>query len=163
MAPQGRHADSSQSAGTQFKRAVRHRTAGAVVFRDEDVLVMEKSNGQWVFPKGHVEHGEEPEQAAEREVLEEAGIKIDLGPLVGTTSYTFVRPDGHAEHRKRVDWFLGAWLQGEPRPEPVIFRRASFVPPAEAETLLTFEEDRGILQQSLELRATNHKAGRNGQ
>jgi len=42
----------------------------------------------WVLPKGHIERGEDPEEAAVREVLEEAGAVADLGPLVGTLEFT---------------------------------------------------------------------------
>jgi len=42
----------------------------------------------WVLPKGHIERGEGPEDAALREVLEEAGAVADLGPLAGTLEFT---------------------------------------------------------------------------
>lgn len=42
----------------------------------------------WVLPKGHVERGEGPEEAAVREVLEEAGAVADLGPLAGTIEFS---------------------------------------------------------------------------
>lgn len=42
----------------------------------------------WVLPKGHIERGEGPEDAAVREVLEEAGAVADLGPLAGTLEFT---------------------------------------------------------------------------
>ena len=42
---------------------------------------------EWVLPKGHIEPGEGPEEAALREVLEEAGAVADLGPLAGRIEY----------------------------------------------------------------------------
>jgi diadenosine hexaphosphate hydrolase (ATP-forming) len=41
----------------------------------------------WVLPKGHIERGEGPEEAALREVLEEAGAVAELGPLAGTLEF----------------------------------------------------------------------------
>jgi 8-oxo-dGTP pyrophosphatase MutT (NUDIX family) len=54
--------------------------AGGIVFRRnansiEYLLIRSrKTPGAWVFPKGHIEEGETPEQAACREVVEEAGV-----------------------------------------------------------------------------------------
>jgi mutator protein MutT len=42
--------------------------------------------GKWSFPAGFVERGEVVEQAAVREVLEETGFTIELGPLIGLIS-----------------------------------------------------------------------------
>jgi ADP-ribose pyrophosphatase YjhB (NUDIX family) len=42
----------------------------------------------WVLPKGHIERGEGPEEAALREVLEEAGAVAELGPLAGTLEFS---------------------------------------------------------------------------
>jgi len=63
--------------------------AGGVVYRNsasgarEFLLVTaRRTRNEWVHPKGHIEPGESPEQAACREVLEEAGVEADIvGPL----------------------------------------------------------------------------------
>jgi len=128
---------------------IRHSSAGAVVFRAGQVLLLRKSNGQWVFPKGHLEDGEEPAVAAEREILEEAGVKAVIGEPVGATAYTFRQSDGRHEHRKRVYWFRAEWIEGTPAPEDGLFDEACFVAPEQAARLLTFKEDREILVQSI--------------
>lgn len=52
----------------------------AIVMRDGKVLVGKRRGahgpGTWSFPGGHLEFGEELEDAVRRETLEEAGIKI---------------------------------------------------------------------------------------
>ena len=69
-------------------RDVRRETSagGVVVYRDADslrYLLIRDSYENWGFPKGHVEAGESIESAAQREVVEETGLR-DLmvhGPL----------------------------------------------------------------------------------
>jgi 8-oxo-dGTP diphosphatase len=40
--------------------------------------------GLWSLPGGRIEPGETDEQAVAREVLEETGLRVACGPLVGT-------------------------------------------------------------------------------
>lgn len=53
---------------------------GVIVTRDQKVLLGKRRNahgdGTWSFPGGHLEFGEEPEDCAIRETLEETGIRI---------------------------------------------------------------------------------------
>lgn len=57
----------------------RHFTASAVVIsHDHILLVHHRRIGAWLPPGGHIEPDEMPHQCAEREVLEEAGIEIEV-------------------------------------------------------------------------------------
>lgn len=66
-------------------RLVRYTAAGGVVVDGPKVLVLFRpSRGEVRLPKGHVDPGETPEQAAVREVAEESGyeqleVLADLG------------------------------------------------------------------------------------
>ncbi|MDX6741726.1 NUDIX hydrolase [Actinocorallia sp. A-T 12471] len=50
----------------------------------DDQVLMVKPNyrGYWQIPGGIIEHGEAPHETAEREVVEELGLKPDIGRLL---------------------------------------------------------------------------------
>ena len=63
----------------------------ALIVRDGQILLGKRgpgtrSPGKWSFPAGFVERGEQVEAAATREVLEETGLEIEPGALVGLFS-----------------------------------------------------------------------------
>lgn len=54
------------------------------VFRDGQLLlVREAIDGGWTFPGGWADVGEEPHLAAEREVFEESGLRVQAVRLIG--------------------------------------------------------------------------------
>ena len=57
----------------------------AIVTRDDGrVLVIKRDDdGRWVPPGGVLELAETPQQACAREVLEETGYHVEVGPLTG--------------------------------------------------------------------------------
>ncbi len=60
------------------KQAKRCHTAAGFAFRDGKILLVKhKKLGIWLAPGGHVEENELPHQAAEREFLEETGVKAE--------------------------------------------------------------------------------------
>ena len=69
--------------------AARVPQAGAIVFKREDdrllvLLVRSKKDPSiWVFPKGHIDPGEQAAETALRETWEEAGVRGVLAGLVG--------------------------------------------------------------------------------
>ena len=65
--------------------------AAVVIERDGCILLGRRAPGsreagKWSFPAGFVERGERVEDAAVREAGEEAGLAVNLGPLLGLYS-----------------------------------------------------------------------------
>ena len=70
-----------------------------------DVLMIYHPNRGWEIPGGQVEEGESIFHALEREILEETGIQLKVGPLAGL--YTNVR------HPLFIVAFIGEYESGE--------------------------------------------------
>lgn len=70
--------------GPKLVAAAIFEIAGEIVLIQRDI---EPGYGKWTFPGGFVERGEKAEAAAEREALEEAGLEIEAGEIVGLYSY----------------------------------------------------------------------------
>ena len=64
-------------------------SAGGVVVLGNSVLMLRKTNGDWVLPKGRIEENESAMQAATREVKEETGIKAVIEDYIGSTNFKF--------------------------------------------------------------------------
>lgn len=85
------------------------RAAGGVVAKGKGeklrVAVVQSQYETWVFPKGLIEEGEEPEEAARRELGEETGLRrLRLRGALGWTQHEFEREG--KRFRNRIYWFL---------------------------------------------------------
>ena len=124
-----------------------HESAGAVVMIGDHCLVLRRGD-EWVFPKGHLEQGERPEDAAIREVREETGLEVRILQPIGSTRYGFgERAD--AAHRKRVYWFLAQSNANAIRLEPP-FSESLVLDREEAARVLTHAADREVAQRAFE-------------
>lgn len=57
-----------------------------MVWRDR-VVLRRTAFGEWVFPKGWIDPGETPQEAALREVREETGLRAEIVSEVGQAGY----------------------------------------------------------------------------
>jgi len=106
--------------GTGRARRARVETsAGGVVFRrgeEPRVLLIRDPYANWGLPKGHIEGGETPAQAAVREVEEETGLApLEVVAQLPTIDWYF-RDHGRLVH-KFCHFFLLEAGRGEPVPQ----------------------------------------------
>ncbi len=75
-------------------------TAYAIIVHENKILLVNtRSTNKLFFPGGAIEKGETPEQALQREVLEEAGIGIQIKELFKVhTSFFYYDPWNEAFH-----------------------------------------------------------------
>lgn len=90
------------------------RVVAALVYRDGKILFAQRQKGKhlpalWEFPGGKVERGETDQEALKRELQEEVGVDIEVGPCCFETRYGYVTRAVHLRvFRCRIS-------QGEPR------------------------------------------------
>jgi 8-oxo-dGTP pyrophosphatase MutT (NUDIX family) len=121
--------------------------AGGVVFRRSaegrvEVLLVtaRRRRDQWVFPKGHIEHGESPEDAAVREVAEEAGVTADvLDAIRDTTRVVAGEP--------QLVRYFAMRARGERQADED--RDVLWLDPIEAGIQLTFGDMREVLREAV--------------
>lgn len=79
--------------------------AGGVVVGAQGAWLMIRRNGRWDLPKGHIEAGETPEQAAEREIAEETGVVARTVRPLCRTLHAYYFPKTARWELKRTRWF----------------------------------------------------------
>jgi ADP-ribose pyrophosphatase YjhB (NUDIX family) len=95
-----------------------YAAAGGIVERDGRLLLVRQRRAYgtfWEIPSGYCEAGESFEEAAAREVLEEAGIAVEIGELVCTLTW-----ERASDRRRNVLVFFNAAATDpaqEPRPQ----------------------------------------------
>ncbi|GAC1439281.1 MAG: hypothetical protein NVSMB51_16990 [Solirubrobacteraceae bacterium] len=132
-------------------------SAGGVVVREPDeVLVIvprrRAADGRSVLalPKGHVDPGETPEQAATREVREEGGVEARLVEELGQVRYWY-RRDGRSIP-KRVIFYLFEYRSGDLADHDDEVEQARWVSLEEAERTLSYEGEREMVARALSKR-----------
>jgi len=101
----------------------RQRIAAYGVARDpEGRLLLARAapsltlRGRWFLPGGGVQHGESPLDSLRREMEEESGLTVSLGPLLDVLSDVRTLPDGVSLHTVRLVYRVDSW-EGTLRPE----------------------------------------------
>jgi 8-oxo-dGTP pyrophosphatase MutT (NUDIX family) len=128
-------------------------SAGGVVVRGDEVIVIvpvkRSADGRRVvgLPKGHLDDDETPQQAARREVAEEAGVDAELVDELGDARYVYERHGRRVE--KVVRFFLFEYRSGDVADHDHEIEEARWVPLREAAVQLTYPGEREMVERAL--------------
>lgn len=118
--------------------------AGGIIINDDgELLIVHRPKyDDWSFPKGKLDHGEDLEECALREVLEETGLNCELKDFIG--SVTYVDRKGRP---KKVDYWqmkiLDGYFQVNSEVDAIQWLRKE-----KALELLSYSHDRELLTQA---------------
>jgi 8-oxo-dGTP pyrophosphatase MutT (NUDIX family) len=130
-------------------------SAGGVAFRNVnsrvDVAIIQTSKeGRWQLPKGVIDPGETSEQAAVREVREEAGITCEIVEKIDSVDYWYVDRWGKEPARihKYVHFYLMKYISGDvaDHDDEVVDVRWSEI--GEAIETLAFNDEKNMVRKA---------------
>jgi len=118
-------------------------------YGDVQFLLVKHLAGHWAFPKGTQEKGESDLQTAQREFIEETGIKdfniLDMEPF--TEKYSFVLSRENEKVEKAVLYFLAEVKDTKVRVQEKEIQEYRWVIYAEALKLITHRGTAELLKQ----------------
>lgn len=122
------------------------RTDGAL----EVCLIRPSGCGRrvWGLPKGGIEEGETPSQAAVREVAEETGIAAVAGRQLGTIDYSFYSRESGGRIHKTVHYFLMRAVGGDTSHHDGEVREARWVRLKDALQMMTYPNEREMVRRA---------------
>lgn len=134
----------------------RHTSAGGLIVRKADnavevALIGRKKDEKviWQIPKGLVEEGEAADKTAQREVMEETGLKGEVVKKIGEIGY-FYRFEGERVF-KTVHFFILKYVEGSTSDHDDEVDFAKWFKIEEAERALNYKNEREILSRAKEM------------
>ena len=128
-------------------------SAGGVVLDGDRVVVIvpvkRAAGGRRVLalPKGHPDGEESPEEAARREVAEEAGVQGELIGELGDVHYRYERRRRRVA--KRVRFFLYRYSSGDVADHDHEIEEARWMPLEQAARERTYEGEREMVRRAM--------------
>lgn len=129
----------------------REFSAGGIVFNNKNQVLLTKhsQNKHWSFPKGLIDPGQTPQQAAVREVREEGGVEAEITAKIGYNKYVYTL--NGEKIFKVVTYFLMKYKGGDPKDHDWEVEEAGWYTPEDALKQLTFSQDKQLLKKALEI------------
>ena len=114
-----------------------------------DAKDQKKERLLWSLPKGHIEAGESPEEAAIREVKEETGIDSSISKSLGVIDFWFMA--GGKRIHKTVHHFLFKEVGGHIAPQVSEVDDVKWFPLDEIVERLAYPDEKKLIARSKEL------------
>jgi 8-oxo-dGTP pyrophosphatase MutT (NUDIX family) len=133
-------------------------SAGGVLFRrsgrlTEVALISVGEQNRWQLPKGLVDAGESPADAALREAREETGLDAELVTPIEKIEYWYFSKERGARVRfhKFVHFYLLRFTSGDVRDHDAEVNEARWIEIDEAIRMLAFKGERAIVERAREM------------
>ena len=142
-------------------------SAGGVVLRTENdgrlsvALCHRRAASLWALPKGTPKQGESVADTALREVTEETGLQVEVGPPIDDTYYSFFRSAGETIGElpfednttvridKTVHWYLMKYLGGDTSNHDREYDDVAWIDTQEASHRLTHRNEARVLEKAV--------------
>ena len=151
------------------ERSIDRWSAGGVVLRPDPqdrtaltvALCHRKSESLWALPKGTPEKDETIAQTATREVTEETGLIVEIGPPIDDTFYSFFRTasetaadlpfdaKGKIRIDKTVHWYLMKYVRGDITNHDCEYDNVEWIKIEEALKRLTHRNEARVLEKAV--------------
>lgn len=142
------------------EKVAREFSSGGVVYKKEGgktLWLITKSmvstlypKAVWRLPKGWIDKGEKPEDAALREIREEAGVEVKIIEKIETVKYFFTTPDKR-KILKFVTFYVTEWLRDLPEGFDGETSEIAWLPYEEAYEKLSFRGEKQVLKKAYKL------------
>ena len=133
-------------------------SAGGVAYRERDgrvevALISVGDDNRWQLPKGLVEKSESTENAAVREVREEAGINGEVVERLDKVEYWYFwkEDEQRVRYHKYVYFYLLRYESGDVRDHDHEVNEARWFKIDEAINVLAFDSEKKIVEKAREL------------
>ena len=151
------------------ERSIDRWSAGGVVLRPDPqdstaltvALCHRKSESLWALPKGTPEKDETIAQTATREVTEETGLIVEIGPPIDDTFYSFFSTasettgdlpfdaKGKIRIDKTVHWYLMKYVRGDITNHDCEYDDVEWIKIEEALKRLTHRNEARVLEKAV--------------
>ena len=136
----------------------REISAGCVVYRTADdvtevALIQPREREAWALPKGFIERGETPENAAIRETREETGLSGTIQSKIDTIKYSYTAKweDPPVRIFKIVTFFLLRFTGGDPKNHDHEVERVEWFAIDTAIKQATYAQEKEVLRKAKRL------------
>jgi 8-oxo-dGTP pyrophosphatase MutT (NUDIX family) len=129
-------------------------SAGGIVLRRggnnqiEVLLIQHSMHKGWSFPKGWVEPGETPQQAAIREVEEESGVRAEIIADLPPTRYFYVNRQKERV-TKTVTWYLMRYIGEGNQTHAYEVSAVEWLPLEAVHSRLSYKNDKELFSVAL--------------